>query len=58
MSLNKKQKKQLEIARKKLTKLRQQLAGAKRQLDDLDEVTRLEQQIALIEEQVKKIQSD
>jgi predicted nucleic acid-binding Zn-ribbon protein len=46
MSLNKKQKKQLELEQKRLAQLRQQLAGAKKQLDDPNEVARLEQEIA------------
>jgi len=46
MPLNKKQKKQLDLEHKKLAQLRQQLAGAKKQLDDPAEVARLEQEIA------------
>ncbi len=42
MSLNKKQKKQLDLEHKKLQQLRLQLAGAKGQLDDPDEVVRIE----------------
>ena len=46
MSLNKKQKKQLDLEHKKLAQLQMQLAGAKKQLDDPDEVARLEKEIA------------
>jgi hypothetical protein len=45
MGLNRKQKKQLEVARKKLNSLRQQLAGAKAQPDDPADVPRLEGEI-------------
>ena len=54
--LNKKQKKQLDVARKKVAVLRQQLAGAKRQTDDPDEVGRLEQEVANAVRQIEKIQ--
>ena len=45
MGLNRKQKKQLEVSRKKLDNLRQQLAGAKAQPDDPADVPRLEGEI-------------
>ena len=45
MGLNRKQKKQLDVARKKLNSLRQQLAGAKAQPDDPAAVPRLEGEI-------------
>jgi hypothetical protein len=45
MGLNRKQKKQLGVARKKLDSLRQQLAGAKAQPDDPADVPRLESEI-------------
>ncbi len=57
MALNKKQKKQVEAARKKILKLRQLLAGARKQPDDPAEVPRLEHEIASIEETIKKIQN-
>jgi len=53
--MNKKQKKQLDIEHKKLTQLQQQLAGAKKQLDDPQEVRRLEQEIAATNERIEKI---
>ena len=46
MTMNKKQKKQIEAARNKITALKQQLAGAKQQPDDPREIPRLEQAIA------------
>ncbi|MBO11589.1 MAG: hypothetical protein CMJ68_12615 [Planctomycetaceae bacterium] len=45
MGLNRKQKKQLDVARKKINNLRQQLAGAKAQPDDPADVPRLEGEI-------------
>ena len=45
MVLNRKQKKQLDVARKKINNLRQQLAGAKAQPDDPADVPRLENEI-------------
>lgn len=56
MALNKKQKKQLDLARRKLGQLKQQLAGARKQLDDPDEVRRLERDIAETERQIEEIQ--
>lgn len=53
--MNKKQKKQLDIEHKKLTQLQQQLAGAKKQLDDPEEVTRLERDIASTSERIEKL---
>lgn len=55
MSLNKKQKKQLDVERKKLTQLQLKLAGAKQQLDDPEEVTRLEQEIAATNGRLEKL---
>ena len=57
MNLTKKQKKQLELARKRQAHLKQQLAGAKRQLDDPAEVRRLERDLAELEQQIARIQA-
>ncbi len=56
MGLSKKQKKQIDAARKKLANLQRQLSGAKLQPDDPRDVTRLQAEIAALEEQIKKIQ--
>lgn len=56
MNLNKKQKKQLDLARKRQMQLQQQLAGARKQMDDAAEVRRLERQLADLEQQIAKIQ--
>ena len=57
MALNKKQKKQLDAAKKKLLKVRQQLAGAKQQADDPADIPRLEQQIATLEEEIHSLKA-
>ncbi|MEX1231851.1 MAG: hypothetical protein WEB58_16520 [Planctomycetaceae bacterium] len=54
MSLDKKQKKQIEVAKKKLVTLRLQLAGARQQMDDPAEVTRLQREIKTQEEIIQK----
>jgi hypothetical protein len=56
MTLNKKQKKQLDLAHKRQTHLKQQLAGARKQMDDPSEVRRLERELAEVEQQIAKIQ--
>lgn len=59
MALNKKQKKQIDIENQKIAQLRLQLSGAKKQLDDPAEVTRLEQEIAAAQQRIEKAkQSD
>ncbi len=56
MALNKKQKKQMEAARKKQAQVRQQLAGSKKQLDDPAEVERLQKELDAIDAEIEKIQ--
>lgn len=53
--MDKKAKKKTDVLRDRLTKLRQQLAGAKKQLDDPDEVRRLERDIASAEAELDKL---
>ena len=55
MSLNKKQKKQLDVEHKKLKQLQLQLAGAKGQLDDPEEVSRIEKEIAATNGRLEKL---
>lgn len=55
MALNKKQKRQLDVAHKKLTHLKRLLAAARRQPDDPDEIPRLKREIEQVEEQVEKL---
>ena len=53
--MNKKHKKQLDVARKKMAQLQQQLAGSRKQMDDPDEVRRLETEVKTLEAQIEKI---
>ncbi len=55
MSLNKKQKKQIDVEQQKIAQLRMQLSGAKKQLDDPEEVVRLEKEIAAAQVRLEKI---
>ncbi len=58
MALNKKQKKQLDVIKKKLANLRQQLAGEKKQMDDPAAVERLESEITQLEDQRRAIEAE
>jgi hypothetical protein len=58
MALNKKQKKQIDSARKKQAHLRQLLAGAKQQMDDPAEVERLKKELAQLDAEIEKIQEE
>jgi hypothetical protein len=58
MSLNKKQKKQLDLDQKKLQQLKLQLSGAKKQLDDPEEVRRLEQDIIATQNRIDKLKAE
>jgi hypothetical protein len=53
--MDKKAKKRVEVLQPKLQKLRMQLAGAKKQMDDVDEVRKLESEIAAIERELKEL---
>ncbi len=53
--MDKKAKKRIDLLQQKLQKLRQQLAGAKKQMDEPDEVRRLEQEIAATESELQKL---
>ena len=52
--MDKKAKKKIDVLRQRLTKLRQQLAGATQQMDDPQEVERLKQDIAAAEAELEK----
>jgi len=58
MGLNKKQKKQIDVARKKIQNLQQKLAGVKQQLDDPEELRNLQAEIAKQEEAIEKIKAE
>ena len=53
--MDKKAQKKIDVLRQRLTQLRQKLAGAKTQLDDPEEVRKLEQDIAEAEAEVAKL---
>ncbi|MDA0586767.1 MAG: hypothetical protein O2820_02205 [Planctomycetota bacterium] len=58
MALNKKQKKQLDVIRKKLQSLQQQLAGEKQQMDDPAAIKRIEGEIESLTEQRRAIEAE
>lgn len=53
--MDKKAKKRVEVLQPKLQQLRMQLAGAKKQLDDPEEVRKLSDEIAAIERELKQL---
>ncbi|MEX2141170.1 MAG: hypothetical protein WD894_18035 [Pirellulales bacterium] len=53
--MDKKAKKRIEVLQPKLQKLRMQLAGAKKQMDDPEEVRKLAEEIAAIERELKQL---
>ncbi len=53
--MDKKAKKRIELLQPKLQKLRQQLAGTKKQMDEPEDVKRLEKEIAQIEAELSKL---
>jgi hypothetical protein len=55
--LDKKAKKRIEVLRSRLTKSQQQLAGAKKQMDDPAEVARLEKEIGEINAELEKLKN-
>ena len=55
--MDKKAKKKLEVLQQRLQKLKQQLAGARKQDDEPGEVVRLEEEIHQAQEQIEKLRS-
>ena len=53
--MDRKAKKKLEVLQQRIQHLRQQVAGAKRQLDDPREIRSLEQQLAAAEAELAKL---
>ena len=53
--MDKKAKKRIDLLQQKLQKLRQQLAGAKKQPDEPQEIKRLEIEIAAAESELRKL---
>ena len=56
--MDKKAKKRIDLLHQRLTKLRQQLAGARQQPDDPGEPQRLEKEIAAAEAELAKIKQE
>ncbi len=53
--MDKKAKKKIEVLRDRIAKLRQQLAGAKKQMDDPAEVDRLEREVTQAQAEIDKL---
>ncbi len=52
--MDKKAKKKIDVLRKRVSHLEQQLAGATKQMDDPEEVTRLQQELDSARAQIEK----
>jgi len=55
--MDKKAKKRIAVLTKKLSSLRQRLAGARKQLDDPPEVERLGEEITRLESEIERLKS-
>ena len=55
--MDKKAKKRIDLLQQKLQKLRMQLAGAKKQVDDPADITRLEKEIAAAEAELRSLKA-
>jgi hypothetical protein len=53
--MDKKAKKKHDVLHHRLQKLQQQLSGARKQLDDPEEVRRLEQEVATTQTELEKL---
>ncbi|MBI3839669.1 MAG: hypothetical protein HY288_17245 [Planctomycetia bacterium] len=53
--MDKKAKKKHDVLRQRLQKLQQQLSGARKQMDDPDEVRRLEQAVATTQMELERL---
>ena len=53
--MDKKAKKKQEVLRQRLQKLQQQLAGERKQMDDPEEVRRLESDVAATKSELEKL---
>jgi len=53
--MDKKAKKRIDLLHERLQKLRQQLAGAKKQMDEPEEARRLEKEVAATEAELQKL---
>jgi peptidoglycan hydrolase CwlO-like protein len=53
--MDKKAQKRIDLLRKKVQDLQQRLAGARKQMDDPDEVAQLEREIAAAQQEIEKL---
>jgi hypothetical protein len=53
--MDKKAKKRIELLRKKVSELQPRLAGAKKQMDDPEEVRKLEAELAAAQAEIEKL---
>ncbi|MBN02181.1 MAG: hypothetical protein CMJ77_24020 [Planctomycetaceae bacterium] len=56
-TMDKKAKKRVEVLRQRIKKLNQQLAGARQQEDEPGEVDRIEQEIAIVKEEIERLKA-
>ncbi|MEM8678469.1 MAG: hypothetical protein AAGF97_03840 [Planctomycetota bacterium] len=57
MAMDKKAKKRIDLLRHSIQKLRQQLAGAKQQADEPNEIEKLTDEIAAAEAEIEKLKA-
>jgi len=55
--MDKKTKKKVDVLQKRLQKTQQQLAGARKQMDDPEELSRLEKEVADLTAQLEKLKA-
>jgi ribosomal protein L29 len=55
LAMDKKAKKRIDLLNSRLQKLRMQLAGAKKQMDEPGDISRLEKEIADVHAEVEKL---
>jgi hypothetical protein len=53
--MDKKAKKRIDLLHKKVTDIQQRLAGARKQMDDPDEVRQLESELAAAHQEIEKL---
>jgi DNA-binding FrmR family transcriptional regulator len=53
--MDKKAKKRIDLLNSRLQKLRQQLAGAKKQMDEPEDIARIEKEIAEVNGELEKL---
>ncbi len=56
--MDKKQKKRSDVLKTRIANLRQQVAGARKQMDDPDELKNLEKQLVAAEAELAKIKDE